>query len=234
MTTNGSEVAFWWRDDDAGRYSNQLEWMLELAASTRIPLGLAVVPALLDAATVSRVLAAPEVFVLQHGWAHANHAMVGEKSIELGGSLDWQSGCVQLENGRLALRAAFGDRFLSVMVPPWNRIDDQFMRNLSAVGYSGVSTFADDRRGISHHLIHVNTHIDLVDWQGGRRMKGLDTIKGEIATLRKKNCINSVGILTHHLEMTPENMKQLARLFGHMDGLSNCHWVSPLQLFLST
>lgn len=234
MTTNGCEVAFWWRDDDAGKYSKQLERILELAASTRVPLGLAVVPALLDAATVSRVLAAPEVFVLQHGWAHANHAMVGEKSIELGGSLDWQSGRVELENGRLALEAAFGERFLSVMVPPWNRIDDQFMRNLSAVGYSGVSTFAGDRRGADHHLIHVNSHIDVIDWRRGRKMKSLDTIDEEIATLRKRHDTNLVGILTHHLEMTADDMIQLARLFEHMDGLSDCRWASPPQLFPST
>lgn len=233
MTGVENEVALWWRDDDAGKYSENLEWILELAASMRVPLGLAVVPAWLDSATVSRVLAVPEVSVLQHGWAHANHALLGEKSVELGGAVDSQTCCVELEQGRLALATAFGERFLPVMVPPWNRIDSRVMRTLPALGYSAISTFAGDRRGLDHHLAHVNTHIDLIDWRTGRRMKSLDAIDAEIMTLLNERHAKLVGILTHHLDMTADDMTRLARLFKYMDGLPNCHWTSPMQLFPS-
>ena len=233
MTGDGSAVALWWRDDDAGRYSAQLEGLIDLAASTRRPLGLAIVPEWLDATTVSRVLATPELLVLQHGWGHANHALSGDKFIELGGAIDTQACRDELERGRLVLEAAFNNRFLPVLVPPWNRIDDRIMASLPDLGFSAVSTFADDRRGLDYHLIHANTHIDLIDWRHGRRMKPLDALVEEATALLARPSIRTIGILSHHLDMNDVDLSRLEQLLEHLDGLPTCRWTSPVDLFSS-
>lgn len=233
MIGEQSSVALWWRDDDAGRYSAELEALIDLAGSTRRPLGLAVVPEWLDAPTVSRVLATPELFVLQHGWSHADHASSEGKSIELGGAIDTGACRVELERGRLVLEAAFNDRFLPVLVPPWNRIDDRIMASLANLGFVAVSTFADDRRGLDHRLIHENTHIDLIDWQHGRQMKRLETLVAEATALLAQPRTRVIGILSHHLDMSVGDMSQLAQLLDYLDGLPACRWTSPAELFSS-
>jgi len=233
MTGDESRVALWWRDDDAGRYSAKLEELIDLAASARRPLGLAVVPEWLDAKTVSRVLATPELFVLQHGWGHVDHALPDGKSIELGGAIHTKTCRAELERGKVLLEAAFDARSLPVLVPPWNRIDDRIMASLADLGFSAVSTFADDRRGLDHHLVHANTHVDLIDWRHGRRMKRLDVLVGEVTKLLAQSSTRMIGILSHHLEMSVDDLSRLQQLLEHLDGLPTCRWTSPMELFSS-
>ena len=76
-------ATFWWRDDDASQPSAALERLLGLQSRYRVPLALAVIPKQLDAALALLVRAGEGVCVLQHGFAHRNHAGAGEKSMEL-------------------------------------------------------------------------------------------------------------------------------------------------------
>jgi hypothetical protein len=67
-------IRVWWRDDDAGRDHPALTRLLDLAECHDLPLALAVVPMWLDADGHARVAASRHATVLQHGYAHANHA----------------------------------------------------------------------------------------------------------------------------------------------------------------
>ena len=227
-----AEVAVWWRDDDAGRHDARLDRLLELATAGDRQLGLAVVPAWLDDATTARVLAASTVHVMQHGWAHANHAPPGAKPVELGGAADATTCAEELRHGASRLRVAFGGRVLPVMVPPWNRIEAPCLGALAALGYRGVSTFADDRRGTACGLVHLNTHVDLVDWRGGRRMKPLADLIGEVDRLLARPNCRALGLLSHHLEMTLDEIARLRQLFTHVDQLERCRWADLPSLFI--
>jgi hypothetical protein len=226
------EVAVWWRDDDAGRHDARLDRLLELATGGGRQLGLAVVPAWLDDATTARVLAAPTVHVMQHGWAHADHALPGAKPVELGGAADRMTCADELRRGASRLRGAFGGRFLPVMVPPWNRIETSFLGALPGLGYRGLSTFADDRRGTARGLVHVNTHVDLIDWRGTRRMKPLGDLIGEVDRLLARPDCRMLGLLSHHLEMSLDEMARLRQLFTHVDELERCRWADLPSLFM--
>jgi hypothetical protein len=225
------DVLVWWRDDDAGRFDKKLDGLLGLAAETGRSLGLAVVPAWLDGKTTQLVRSVPNVQVLQHGWAHVDHAASGQKSIELGGTAEPGVCRADLRRGVALLEASFGKRFLPVMVPPWNRIDDARLGELASLGFRGISTFADDARGASHALAHVNTHVDLIDWHCTRRMKPLAQLVDELeARLAKPGC-RVVGLLTHHLNMTLDDMAMLRQFFCHVDRIGQCRWTSPEDLF---
>ena len=225
------DVLVWWRDDDAGRFDKRLDWLLGLAAEADRSIGLAVVPAWLDETTSQLLRSAPKVQILQHGWAHVDHAVSGQKSIELGGMADPGECRANLRRGVALLEASFGNRFLPVMVPPWNRIDDARLGELASLGFRGISTFADDARGASHALAHVNTHVDLIDWHGTRRMKPLPQLFDEFeAWLAQPDC-RVVGLLSHHLNMSIDDIATLRQFLCHVDRIRQCRWASPEDLF---
>lgn len=80
----GRTADLWWRDDDAADVDPALDRLLAIHRDTAAPLALAVVPARATAALAQRLAGEPGVDVLQHGYAHMNHAAPPDKKIELG------------------------------------------------------------------------------------------------------------------------------------------------------
>ncbi len=89
-----------------------------------LPLALAVIPKGATTALAERLRTEPRVAVLQHGWQHKNHAAEGEKKIELGGERPTAEVLDELRRGCERLQTLFPEKFLPVLVPPWNRIAD--------------------------------------------------------------------------------------------------------------
>ncbi len=78
-----------------------------------------------------------------------------------------------LGTGWLALERLFGARALAVLVPPWNRIAPALVPALPEIGFRGLSTFGPRARPEPvRGLRQVNTHVDLIDWRGGRGFVG--------------------------------------------------------------
>src|SRR5512147_810544 len=78
-------ATFWWRDDDAYKPSSALDRLLDVAGSHGVVMALAVIPALAEESLAHRLAGAPTQ-VLQHGYAHKNHAPSGQRAIECGGA----------------------------------------------------------------------------------------------------------------------------------------------------
>ncbi len=142
----GRTAQLWWRDDDAADSRAAMDRLLELHRATRVPLALAVVPAHATPALADRLAAETGVDLLQHGYAHLNHASPGEKKAELGPHRPAMVVLGELGTGWLALERLFGDRALGVMVPPWNRIAPALVPTLPEIGFSGLSTFGPRKR----------------------------------------------------------------------------------------
>jgi peptidoglycan/xylan/chitin deacetylase (PgdA/CDA1 family) len=212
VALEGKAIHLWWRDDDAGRDDPRLERLLELAERQALPLALAVVPVWLDESAQARIAASAQASVLQHGFAHRNHAPAGEKSCELGGrALELIE--AELAQGHAALVDAFGAAFLAVLVPPWNRFDQRLIGRLTACGFCGLSAFgARKAREAAAGLIQVNTHLDPIDWRGDR------LFVGEVAALERLIAVldpdEPIGILSHHLAMDEPGWQFLDRLLG--------------------
>ena len=88
------------------------------------------------------------------------------------------------------------------MVPPWNRIGAGVEAALPALGFRGLSTFGPRPAAGPGYL---NTHIDIIDWHGGRGFAGeaacLATATGHLSDRRTGRCDpeEPTGLLTHHL-----------------------------------
>jgi len=201
----GRIADLWWRDDDAVDASPALDRLLAIRRDTDAPLALAVVPAQATAALAQRLAVEPEVDVLQHGYAHANHAAPPEKKVELGLQRPAMMVLGELGTGWLALERLFAAQALPVMVPPWNRIADILVPTLPEIGYRGLSTFGPRRRPEPvRGFRQINTHVDLIDWKAGGRFVGeaaaLATLVEALARARSGQG-EPIGLLSHHLAM---------------------------------
>jgi hypothetical protein len=215
LDASAAPVRFWWRDDDAGRDHPKLAALLDLAQRREAPLALAVVPAWLEDACTQRILACPTATVLQHGIAHGDHARSSQRKIELGG----KASAAELSHGLTRswqhLAQAFGRRAISVLVPPWNRIDRSLVPRLPALGFRGLSTFGSrgSRLG-ADGLVQINTHLDLVAWRDAARPLRLDEACKGLASLLSLADREPIGILSHHLVMDGAAFAVLDRLLG--------------------
>ena len=213
----GRTAELWWRDDDAADTGRELDRLLAVHREAEIPLALAVVPAQATAALAERLAAEPGVDVLQHGYAHVNHATSGEgKKIELGPHRPAMIVLGELGTGWLALERLFGNRPLGVMVPPWNRIAPALVPALPEIGFTGLSTFgARQRAQPVRGLRQINTHVDLIDWKSGQGFSGEEACLAALVAALTRSRTESgepVGILSHHLAMD-EGAWDFLRLF---------------------
>jgi hypothetical protein len=202
----GREATLWWRDDDAVAMTPALARLLGLAREHGVPVALAVVPALLEDSLADALAAASACTVVQHGFAHRNHAPSGAKPCELCADRPLSVVCDELEAGRARLREAFGERFRPIVVPPWNRIAPEVVGSLPALGCTGLSTFAPRASGrAAEGVVRCNAHVDPVAWREGRGFVGarpaLDALVGHLAMRRTglADPDEPTGLLTHHL-----------------------------------
>lgn len=231
----GRAATFWWRDDDAVRPTPALDRLLSLSGRHGVPVALAVIPAFVEDG-LARRLDGDMATVLQHGWAHANHAPDGEKKAELGDHRPPGAIGEELRRGADRLRTLFGGRFLPVLTPPWNRIGAETAAALPGWGYAGLSTFGP-RKAAGDGIARVNTHADIIDWRGDRDFAGdravLDAACRHLSARRAGTADpdEPTGLLTHHLDHDAESWDFIDRLLSWTRSHPAVSWRSAATLF---
>ena len=233
----GRHVEFWWRDDDAIQPVPALRRLLALAETENVPLALAVVP---ETAELSLFDALdPGVCVLQHGCDHLNRALAGEKKTEFSASETVDSALNRLGSARVRLSGLAGERLLDVLVPPWNRLDEALLPHLVRAGFRGLSRFGA-RRSIeaAPGIRQMNTHVDLIAWQGGRGFAGEATVLEQavraLEMLRAWAAdapAEALGWLTHHACHDEAAWGFLERLFDSRHYLPGVRWIAASEFF---
>lgn len=234
----GRPVTLWWRDDDVQRATPALAKLLDLSRRYRVPLLLAAVPHGMDRTLVSPIAQARSAWVCQHGFAHANHAPADEKRSELGPHRPVPVMARELIRGLDILRERLGERMLPVMVPPWNRISDHLIKHLPHLGYRGLSTFgARLRDRPTTGLTQVNTHVDLIDWRGGRGFVGAEAALSQLVnhlSARRQGQADvgePTGLMSHHLVHDDRSWAFCETLFERTCAHPGVRWLEPDQVF---
>lgn len=240
----GSTATLWWRDDDAAELTPAIERLLGLSAMFEVPVHLAVIPAHLAHSLKTAVAAAPQTRILQHGYAHVDHAPKGEGSWELGRHRPVAFMLTELEQGFARLAALFAHRFLPVLVPPWTRIDAELVPLLPAAGFRALSMEgARPRPFAAPGLKALNAHCDPIKWKGGARFTGteraLDEIVGHLAARRRGLVDRSepTGLCTHHLAHDEDVWGFVEALVGRTVAHPAARWIGlegELELEAST
>lgn len=225
----GRRIAFWWRDDDAVAPSEALDRVLALANSHDVPIALAVIPAEATRALADRLTDDGRTAVLQHGWAHANHAGPDAKSAELGPDRPIDTVLDELSRGHQRLGRLFGERFLPVLVPPWNRIAPDVADRRAEAGLAGLSCF----KSLATDGHRLDTHLDPIAWRGGRGFVGwpemADALDDEIA--RRDGQEIPIGLLTHHLVHDGETWAFLEAFLAVAANHPSAYWPSIPEAF---
>lgn len=232
----GRAPDFWLRDDDAQEPSPALDRLLEITGAHAVPLALAVIPAGAGEALAKRLEKAPWVSVLQHGYAHRNHAGTDDKKCELGAGRPAEYVIAEIAVGWQGLVALFGARLLPVMVPPWNRIAPSLVPMLPEIKFAGLSRFGPRKPAQAvAGLAQSNTHVDIIDWRGSRGFVGqeaaLRAIVEHLAARRggTVDADEATGILTHHRDHDEACWEFLGALMGRLTGPGT--WRSAPMLF---
>jgi hypothetical protein len=233
----GLSATFWWRDDDAETPSPALDRLLALRASRDLPLALAVIPAGTGEALAQRLRPEKGLRVLQHGYAHRNHAPDTEKTVELGRHRPLAKVMGELRAGQRRLEKLFGRRFQAVVVPPWNRIDGRVMGALAPAGYRGVSVFGPRlARVAGPGLIQANCHVDVMDGSS-RRFAGAGPVLKRavlhlhLRRLNQADVTEPTGLMTHHLAHDRAAWDFIARFLDETRGHPAGRWIGSAAAF---
>jgi len=232
----GRVADFWWRDDDAAQPAPALARLLQLSASTSVPLALAVIPTDADPALLAGLGGA--VRVLQHGTDHRNRAGPDEKKTEFPVSEPPQAAVERLLAAREQLRVRAGKHFLPVLAPPWNRLPSALPPYLAAAGYCGLSQYGSRKNPYSaKDLKQVNTHVDIIAWRSGRSFAGeAETLEAAVRHLSARrggsaDLAEPTGFLTHHAVHNGAAWDFLQRLFETTRAMPGVEWRDAAELF---
>ena len=211
---DGLEAGIWWRDDDLGAPTRELDPLLAVATTLNMEPLLAVVPKWATP-DLPRCLASAPARVAVHGWAHVDHEAGRAKKAEFGAARPIAALVTDAIAGRDTLMELLDDKLIACFVPPWNRLAPQMAQTLPTLGYSSLSTYGRRHGGVDlPGLSWVNTHVDVIDWRGDRRFIGPDTMARDIVAelvWRRRRAVpigEPIGLLTHHLEMTTDDWRE--------------------------
>jgi hypothetical protein len=234
----GRVATLWWRDDDAAQPTESLSRALDLRSRADIPLALAAIPATIEESVAVRLRDNDDIDVLQHGYAHRNHARPGESKVELGAQRPADAVLDELGLGGRRLEAMVGARFLGVLVPPWNRIDETLVGRLGGAGFTGISTYGP--RNAAHaapSLMQVNAHVDIIDWRATRRFVGDEAaLAMAVGHLRARRAGEAdgdepTGLLSHHLVHDEAAWRFIDAYVEATKAHPAVRWVSARQAF---
>lgn len=231
-------ATLWWRDDDACADTPALQRLLAIARAHDIPVAIAAIPAQSVRTLADAIGPFGQATIVQHGYAHANHAPAGERGAELGDHRPLGARLTELANGRLALTQRFGERFYPVLVPPWNRIDAALLPALPSAGLHGVSCFGA-RASIQPHagVKQVNAHVDPIAWRRDRAFIGeASALLRVVEHLRARrlaevDAAEPTGMLTHHLVFSDAAWAFLDALFARTRRHPAAAWLDVHALF---
>lgn len=225
---SGISATFWWRDDDATQPGARLDRLLDIGNDA--PVSLAVIPAGATDALAAWTCQRDNVTVLQHGYAHINHAPAREKKSEFGANRPVASILSDIDAGRTRLTALFGDRFRPIFVPPWNRFGAMLPTTLKERGFQGISAYGPRQQNAP--LATANCHADPIEWRGSRGFVGeaeiLEQIVGHLSARRlgHVDAAEATGLLTHHRDHDPASWAFLAALVQTVAAHPGSCWIS--------
>lgn len=201
---DGRTATLWWRDDDAVTETRALSRLCDVAGAHGVGLCIAAIPADVRPDILARNDWPDGSAILQHGYAHQNHAPDGEKKSEFGADRGTDDIVSDLGRGWSVISRSLNA--LAAFVPPWNRIGNNVIKALPDLGFFGLSTFGPRKQTMPvGGLYQTNTHVDPIDWRGHRGYVGDDAaISQMIAHLSARrtgsvDAMEPTGILTHHL-----------------------------------
>ena len=203
------------RADDIGAGGRAFEAMCKLFRHHAIPLAMAVVPAWLSSARQDQLFrAAPMDEPIwgwhQHGWRHVNWQKTGKKS-EFGDNRPFEKQSRDIQQGRLKMELLFGDYFIPVFTPPWNRLCASTLKILQTLRFEAVSLSGPIPRGIKSSAALSNLKVQL-DLHTRKSADPNSDFSAEVA----RSCKSHQGsALLHEISTAPARKENIGFMIHH-------------------
>ncbi|MCK8603448.1 polysaccharide deacetylase family protein [Desulfoferrobacter suflitae] len=215
-----AEVFF--RADDIGAGGRAFEALCHMFRRHAVPLGMSVVPAWLSTIREQQLFAsAPVEEPLwgwhQHGWRHVNWQRSGKKS-EFGDHRPFEKQWRDIWQGRQKMVSIFGEHFLPVFTPPWNRLSGCTLKILQQLDFRAVSLSKPFPKGHKNPLglNNLKVPLDLHTRKSKDAAKDFDELLAQLTTLLGRK--EPVGIMIHHQRMTTFAYQFLDALLQLLNG----------------
>ncbi|MHB8504158.1 MAG: polysaccharide deacetylase family protein [Acidimicrobiales bacterium] len=228
------EVAWFFRDDDAGWDDQRLLAVADVFQRRGVVLDVAAIPAAVSpklSEALRAMVAAGAISVHQHGWAHVNHETQGRRS-EFGAARATTDQRRDLQNGQSVLAELLEGAIEPIFTPPWNRCED---RTVALLVEGGLTVLSCDASAPRRNVPGVAEVPVRVDWARCWREGGPQRLGEELAQAIHEGCASIsgagrggagdgvqrsgevapiLGVMLHHATMTEEQLDVLAGLAG--------------------
>lgn len=206
QTSTNHTAHVFFRADDIGAGGRAFEALCQLFRRHNVPLGMSVVPAWLSATRKRQLFeCAPLEEPLwgwhQHGWRHVNWQRSGKKS-EFGEHRPLEKQWRDIWQGRQKMLSIFGEQFLPVFTPPWNRLSGCTLKILHQLDFKAVSVTKPLPKSTKNPLGLGNLRVplDLHTRKAKDGAKDFEDLLTELAALLGRK--EPAGIMIHHQRMT--------------------------------
>jgi hypothetical protein len=144
----------------------------------------------------------------------------------------------EMLDGRRLLEVAMGQAFVPVLVPPWNRIRDEYLPLAAKAGFSAVSTHGRRAsRYVAPGVQALNIHSGPLVWDaGGARFAGaIAPLRSIVDHLRERrtgacDADEPTGYCTHHRITDPAAWRFSERLLEATVNHPGVRWISLQEL----
>lgn len=237
----GKQCPLWWRDDDLAGDTPALQTLAEMAARTGVPVLMAVIPGSVAETLAQDTASMALLSFCQHGYQHRNHEPEGAPNSEFGEARTLDAIAEDLRNGFDRMTELFGERFLPVFVPPWNRIRPDAVPLLQQLGFRGLSQYHGQAVAAPDATLRVvNTHMDILQWAAKPPIvcQPAAMLVDRLVTLLREQRASTeppqpLGLLTHHRPMLDDAWVFMQRLIDTSKAFDCVRWLSATELFLS-
>lgn len=206
----GSGPQLFFRADDVAAPGVRCERLFRIFHDHAAPLDAAVTPAWTSTPRAEGLLSLAHrpvrVDFHVHGWRHVNHEPTtppapgnkAPKKCEFGGSRSREAKKKDLARAHARIAGLFGDAFLPVFTPPWNRCDAETLVLLGELDFIAVSRDGGAQPVAPPPLVELPVLVDVHTRREADPEAGMDALLGELgAGLEHPVC----GVMMHHQRM---------------------------------
>lgn len=196
-------LTIWFRDDDVGVFSEKFKNLDNMFRESGLCIYYSVIPNKLDNEVTQIINSNDNASVFQHGYNHDNNSESNLCELCLHPNIDFTINKV-LES-RSLLQKLFNSKFLNILSPPYNCIDEYCQSKLKDY-YQGCSTYKYNKTLFEHM---INPNCDIVDWN-----KECDNQYDYIYNQIEKVQGDCLGILIHHQYFTKETFEIIQEILN--------------------
>jgi hypothetical protein len=172
-----------------------------------------VTPELIDMIRQTR-----NVDVLVHGWRHRSYSLSSEKKSEFPQSRSLPDMVEDAQRALAAMKFAFPDHCLPVLVPPWNSIGSSLLDQLHGIGYCGLSCRSSDAPTLlrpRQGLVQADRHLDPMKHNEDKgRLADVALMENRLGGQLQRGAPGPACIVSHHLDFTPETWAYVEELLS--------------------